>query len=668
MDVTHRPPAAVGADAEPLCNHSSNLTFADVLARNIARRNVLKGGLGAALTGTLAVGAPAGAQGLWPPDEPRTKGRRRVELGFEPVAVTRADTITVPAGYVAQVLLPWGTPLCGSYPPYFEGGLNTAADQEQQAGMHHDGMHYFALYHGPAGNRHGLLVINHEYIDQNALHPNGATVVSGIRTVPDEVRKEIAAHGVSVAEIRRSERTGLWELVRGRYNRRITGATRMEITGPVRGSRLVQTRYSPAGTHTRGTLNNCAHGYTPWGTYLTCEENWAGYFVNRDAVQPREHARYGVGRTSSRYRWDTVAGDEFERFDASTRAAAATGDYRNEPNAFGWIVEIDPWDPKSTPKKRTALGRFAHEGIVFAPVKPGRPLVCYSGDDARDEYIYKFVTKERYVPGKFCGDMLDEGTLYVARFDEDGTGEWLPLDFDDPDLRAAAAAKGVSFQDQADLLVNTRLAADVVGATKMDRPEWGAVHPRTGEVYFTLTNNTSRTAEQTDGTNPRGPNPYGHIIHWRESGRRGGHDRFEWDIFLLAGPESDSAILAAPGDTVPSLDAANIFASPDGLWFDPNGLLWIQTDMSGSQLTAGPFGNNAMLAADPASGDIRRFLVGPYGCEVTGVVTTPNGRTMFVNIQHPGEPPPSTWPDGGTARPRSATVIITRDDGGIIGT
>jgi secreted PhoX family phosphatase len=305
---------------------------------------------------------------------------------------------------------------------------------------------------------------------------------------------------------------------------------------------------------------------------------------------------------------------------------------------------------------------------VFAPVRFGRQMVFYSGDDSQNEYIYKFVTRDVYLsaPLTIAPNALDRGTLYVAKFNADGSGEWLPLDFSNADFMAKAAAAGVSFSSQADVLVNTRLAADVAGATKMDRPEWGAIHPNNGDVYFALTNNSARTAAQAVPSNPRGPNPFGHIVRWREADGNHASTRFSWDIFMLSGTETDSANPAA-GATA-KLTADSIHASPDGLWFDDAGLLWIQTDMSGSQLNSGPFGNNQMLAVDTVSGDIRRFFVGPVGCEVTGVVCTPDLRTMFVNIQHPGEGGQGSWPDGNGARPRSATVVVTKDDGGIIGT
>jgi len=667
-------------DADAICNTSDNAEFASVLAKRLGRREMLQGTVGiglAAATGLFATPSADAQNAYADANGAAALRRQRLTYDFTAVPVSRKDQVVVPDGYTAKAFLPAGTPITGSYPPYLPDGSNTGAEVEQQVGQHHDGMHYFPLAPGAIGNRAGLLCVNHEYVQQDTLLPNGPTVSGGKRTVEDEVRKEIAAHGVSVVEIFRDSRSREWQVAKSRYNRRITGATPMEITGPVRGSKWVQTKYSPAGTRVRGTLNNCAHGHTPWDTYLTCEENWSGYFVNKASPQPREHARFGVATTAGRYRWEDIPGDAYERFNATPIAGAtAAQDYRNEPSGFGWVVEIDPFAQRSTPRKRTALGRFAHEGAWFAPATPGRPLVVYMGDDSQNEYIYKFVTQERYRPGQTDGSCLDEGTLYVARFNDDGSGDWLALDYANAGFRAAAAARNVVFESQADVLVNTRLAADVVGATKMDRPEWATVHPITGEVYFTLTNNSSRAAGTTNSANPRGPNPYGHIIRWRELAQRSDALRFNWDLFALAGPEADSAILGATGASVPSLDASNVFASPDGLWIDQFGTLWIQTDMSGSQLTGGPFGNNAMLVADPDTGLIKRFFTGVAGCEVTGVVSTPSGRTLFANLQHPGEQGAllpgskwsSSWPDGGTSRPRSAIVVVTKDDGGIVGT
>jgi uncharacterized protein len=760
----------VASGDEPMSNHSNNPHFSTILDKRLSRRQVLTGSLSAAIAGVFGaagVTSVANATGSTvPPSAGKGKPpfRPSPNLGFDAIPVTRSDTATVPHGYKVQALIPWGTPIAGDFPAYngFDG--NTGKEQEQQVGSHHDGMHYFPMRDNPNG--HGLLCVNHEYVDQNVLHVAGATNSPGGPRPADEVRKEIAAHGVSIVEIKKSD-DGNWEVVHGKYNRRITASTPMQIRGPVRGSDFVKTKYSPYGMKTRGTINNCAHGYTPWGTYLTCEENWAGYFVNKvqltridalfDALGyegsselqgdyyarhdsgknriigvidetvdqkitsnvytqaggtlteagrvllgvlddllgandivievPQEQSRYGVATTSSRYGWETATGgaDRYVRFDASIKGNDAIDDYRNEPNGQGWVVEIDPFDPTSTPKKRTAMGRFAHEGCIFAPPQIGQPLAFYMGDDAQNEYIYKFVTKQAYRKG-LSGHALNQGTLYVARFNEDGSGDWLALDIKDPDFLAAAAAAGVDFRNQADVLVNTRLAADVVGATKMDRPEWGAAHPQTREVYMTLTNNTARTADNIDAANPRPSNATGHIIRWRERGNRAAATKFDWDIFVLAGEAVDSQVLPEKGG--PALGEDNIFASPDGVWIDRNGILWIQTDMSGSQQGDGPFGENQMLAANPVTGEIKRFLAGPFNQETTGVVSTPDGKNLFVNFQHPGDRSgvgefTSNWPDSGAVyrhpdgaevladphgpRPRSATIVITREDGGVVG-
>ncbi|HRQ64600.1 MAG TPA: PhoX family phosphatase [Xanthomonadaceae bacterium] len=672
-------PARADSDDEPLCNPCHNPSFEDVLCEAVSRRAFLKGGLGAAVVAMF--GLPLGACADTTPRRPMAGSL----LGFTPVPVGDADTVVVPPGYRVQVILPWGEPICGSYPAFDPGAGNSAADQAEQMGMHHDGMHFFPALdeNGTPRSDAGLLVMNHEYIDWLFLHPNGPTL-----TTPrpaEEVLKEINAHGVSVSSIRRRA-DGRWELVRDRRNRRITAGTPMEIAGPARGHALMRTAYSPDGTRTRGTMNNCAHGFTPWGTYLACEENWADYFANRDAQPPREHARYGVRTNPGRLGWYSARGwhtvrahddpqGEFRRFDARRTDDRPEQDYRNEPNTFGWIVEIDPQDPDSVPVKRTALGRFAHEGIVFQPPEEGRPLVAYSGDDAVFEYIYKYVSRQPYNAADAGGHLLDEGTLYVARFEPEGRGRWIALRHGENGLTADNG-----FRDQAEVLINTRAAADLVGATRMDRPEWGAVHPHTREVYFTLTNNTARRPGQTDAANPRGPNPFGHIVRWREDAPLPAStddpavEGFSWDIFAFAGDRTRGKVAGR------ALDESNIFAAPDGLWFDGDGRLWIQTDISRTLMNRGDharFGNNQMLCADPATGDLRRFLVGPVGQEIAGVVSTPDRRTLFVNVQHPGETTTlfqfhsgqwtSHWPDGAPNRPRSATLVISREDGGVVG-
>jgi secreted PhoX family phosphatase len=664
---------------EPPCNSSANRNFYEVMEARVARRNFLMGGLATMAGGLFGGALPAG---------PVRAQAREGLLGFRPVPVSRADTVVVPEGYSFRILGPTGTPISGPMPAC-RPGANTGAEQEHQIGQHHDGLHFFPL---DGASDDGLIVVNHEYVEPRFLHAakdgyrgvahDNSSVVYGPddRRDDDEVRMEMAAHGVSVYRARKRPDGG-WSVVADPRNRRITPATPVQIAGPVRGSPHVRTRFSPGGVMARGTLNNCAHGLTPWNTYLAAEENWASYFTNTDEVDqkpdlPREHARYGVptNRRGGRYGWHLArsGADEHVRFDASARGASALEDYRNEPNTFGWVVEIDPFDPSAMPVKRTHLGRFAHEGVVFAPAVEGAPVVCYSGDDSRFEYIYKFVSEAVYVAGRTDGSILDRGTLYVARFNDDGTGEWLALA---PGQNGLTPANG--FADLADILVNTRLAADRAGATKMDRPEWGAVDPRTGAVYFTLTNNTRRTLAQADAANPRAVNNFGHIVRWSYAGGDHRQTQFRWDLFVLAGDARHSRV--ANGG---ALNDDNLFACPDGLWFDPDGRLWIQTDMGDvGPAEDGPlrlFGMNMLLAADPATGEIRRFMTGPWGQECTGVVTTPDGRTMFVNFQHPGAHATaaqfaagdygSGFPDYNGGVPRSATVVITKDDGGIIGT
>lgn len=651
-------------------NRSPNPTFYEVMDAHVKRRGFLIGGLasiatglfGAALTGRAALAQAASSSGL---------------LGFAPVPVSQDDTVVVPQGYRYQVLGAWGTPITGSMPDYVEGG-NTGAEQSMQTGMHHDGMHFFPI---DGSSEDGLLVMNHEYIEPRFLHAaklrgqayDGDMVpfdAAGKRD-DDDVLKELHAHGVSIFRTSR-QADGSWVIVEDPLNRRVHGLTEMEIGGPLRGTAHVVTKFSPDGTRTRGTLNNCAHGVTPWNTYMAAEENWAGYFVNTGA-QPREHDRYGVGDERSRYAWESAAGggDSFARFSASATGATAAEDYRNEPNTFGYLVEIDPFDPESTPVKRTHLGRFAHEGVVFGQVEAGKPIVCYSGDDLRFEYLYKFVSAANYAPGVTRGEILDEGTLYTARFNADGTGEWLALAPGESGLTPEAG-----FADLADIIVNTRAAADLAGATKMDRPEWGTVDPNSGEIYFTLTNNNRRTQTEVDAVNPRAENNFGQIVRWRYPGNDHSLARFEWDLFVIAGTPRQSATFNGV-----ALGEDSMFACPDGIWCDASSRLWIQTDMGDiGPGYSGPlkdFGMNQMLAADPRTGEIRRFLTGPWGQEVTGVVTTPDQRTMFVNFQHPGGHATadqfaagdygSSFPDGPGTVPRSATIVITRDDGGVIG-
>jgi secreted PhoX family phosphatase len=594
---------------------------------------------------TSTVSAPR-AHALAPGGQGRSTAAAADLLGFDAIPLGYGDEVVVAPGYTARPFLPWGTPITGSYPA-FQPGSNTADEQAQQMGMNHDGMHYFALGRGPRGSERGLLVLNQEYTDEGYLHTGALAAPDKTTWTAEMVRKSQNAHGVSVVEVYQ-DTSGQWELARSSLNRRITANTPMRFAGPAAGHRLLRTGADPAGRTPLGTFNNCASGKTPWGTYLTCEENFNGYFRVDPGAYTAEQVqltqRYGVG--GDRNNWSLH----------DARFVATPGE-PNEPNRHGWVVEIDPFDPRSTPVKRTALGRMKHEG-AFVHVSKGGRAVVYMGDDQVNEYVYKFVSAGNWKSMRARGiSPLDEGTLYVGRFAEDGTGQWLPLVHGHGPLTAANG-----FADQGDVLVKARLAASAVGATPMDRPEWTSVDQNTGMVYLTLTNNTS-SSKVVNAANPRKPNRRGHIVRWSERGGDHASTSFVWDLFLLAGEGRTSG----DGSTI---DVEDAFGSPDGLWVDPDGRVWIQTD--GSQ----PAGaNDQMLAANPYVDDahgtpeIKRFLTGVVGCEVTGVDTTPDRRTMFVNIQHPGEDGGSTWPQGdGFATPRSATVVITKDDAGIIGT
>lgn len=694
-------------------NPSANTHIQEVIATRLSRRGVLKGGV-AVTASTLLGGVSLSACGG------SNDGKAALALNFDAVAKNKLDLVTVPAGYQTRILHALGDPLSLTDAAWANDGSETAESYERRVGDGHDGMHYFGLSdtdsYSPNRSDRGLLCVNNEYVVRPyGLHASGRT--SGAARVAAEVDKEVNAHGVTVCEVKRDASGSAMSMVRGsKFNRRITSATPMDFAGPVRGSNLVKTKYSPDGTTTRGTNNNCANGYTPWGTYLTCEENFtnvisraAGDNALRSAAEVTALNRYRLAQgTKSSYLWDTPTtgnADDYARWTASVTAASAADDYRNAFNTFGWVVEIDPFNPSSRPVKRSALGRFAHEGAWPCNPVAGKPLVFYMGDDSQNEYIYKFVSKANWDTADIGRGLaagakyMDEGTLYVARFNTDGSGTWVELTFGKNGLSAANAT--YPFADQADVLTHARLAADSVGATKMDRPEWGAVNPTNGEVYMTLTNNSSRTAANTDTANPRyyedlkgattqKGNVHGHIIRWREAGSDAAAVTFAWDIYLF-GAEAT----AAANVNLSKLTDVNDFSSPDGLWFDKNGMLWIQTDDSaytdvtncmmlaaipgkvgdGGAVTAAS-GMPTLKGADASAATVRRFLVGPKDCEITGLAMTPDRKTLFVNVQHPGElgslaTPTSAWPASqtdaaSTLRPRSATVVVTRSDGGEI--
>jgi secreted PhoX family phosphatase len=628
--------------AEPL--HTP--PFSEIWAARLSRRDFMRGSAAAALVAALPLAHDAGAQGAEP-----------ARIGFVGIPASSEDALKIAADYEATVLLRWGDPIGipGNMPEFKLDGSNTAAEQEAQAGMHHDGMWFFPLPYEFTSATRGLLAINHEYLDDGLLHGDGRKTWT-----EEKLRKSHAAVGVSIVEVRMQN--GRWEIMRpSPYARRITARTPCAISGPAAGSLFLKTEQDASGREALGTFAGCANGWTPWGTYLTCEENWNVYFVNRGDVPP-EHRRYGVSGGFG-YGWESFD----QRFDAAR--------HPNEPNRFGWVVEIDPYDPASKPVKRTALGRIKHEGACPSMGRDGH-MAFYMGDDEAFEYIYKFVTARPYDPRRRAAnrDLLDDGTLYVAKFNADGTGAWLALEHGKNGLTAESG-----FASQAEVLVKTRQAADRLGATPMDRAEWCAVHPATREVYVALSNNWARGHAGhpgADAANPRTHNLYGHIVRWREAGDDVTATTFRWDVFALGGfgdGDDDAKRGRFKGDA---------FACPDGLWFDRRGVLWVQTDISPDQLNQASFallGNNQLLAAVPATGEFKRFLVGPPGCEIAGYTMTPDGRTAFVNIQHPGEIPRafndpdnprriSNWPDfDPNGRPRSATVVIRKRDGGVIG-
>lgn len=713
-------------------NTSNNIHFRDVLDQYVSRRSLITKAASGAVALTLAStltgcndnNDDSGSNnGGTAPVDPNKKPEK---LTFTPVAKNLNDIVTVPEGYEANVIYALGDSINPSFGDWDDNNIPSGPSFQFRSGDCHDGMHYFGL--NTSTNRfdetvsaQGLLVMNHEYINQTFLHPKGPTKVDG-RRPEDEVIRETNAHGVSVVHIKKDPATQKVEVVKNSiFNRRITGSTVMDFAGAAAGSNLLSTRFSPAGRQTRGTHNNCGNGYTPWGTYLTTEENFIGYFARSttdDTLRAPEEIialkRYGLkSGSSSRYGWETAIGqvetqDLYDRWNADVKAAQATQDYRNGPNTFGWMVEIDPFDNRQNPVKRTSLGRFAHEDSACRAVA-GQPIAFYMGDDSRGEYIYKFVSTAVWDTkdingGYAAGDKyMNSGKLYVAKFNNDGSGQWIELAYGKNGLNESNST--YPFKSQADVVTFARLAADSVGATKMDRPEWATVNPINGEIYVTLTNNSNRGKDYpTDAANPRNytdlyagtkeqkGNVNGHIIRFREADDKTTAETFKWDIYLFGAEASMASNINLSG-----LTDNNDFSSPDGMWFDPRGVLWIETDDGaytdvtncmmlaalpgqigdgGAATTSN--GQQTITGAKVTDATLRRFLVGPKQCEITGIAMTPDYKAIFINVQHPGEDSPSyakpesNWPatqkdpSNKTARPRSATVVITRKDGGVI--
>ena len=710
-------------------NPTNNTDFQTVINRRLNRRSILKGGTGltaAAFFGALPL---AGCSDDDDNSRPITDNdnnaaipaqgdlARPQTLTFNAVAHSTAETMTVADGYQAEIILPLGTPLMSGIEDWKDNREQSAESFEWRMGDNHDGMWFF----GKNGNAYdakasenGLLVMNHEYVNSEELSPFGYYVIEDKDAAPlfqrrrlaSDVRREVNCHGVAVVEMKRRANGMGYEMVpNSKYNRRITSSTTAQLAGPVAGSDLVKTKFDPTGFQTRGINNNCGAGLSPWGTYLTTEENFLGVFARgQDASQLSASDNYGRERygapensPGSRYLWhtpdakDAIITDEFSRWDMTAVGASAADDYRNGFNTFGYITEIDPFDQNSTPQKRTAMGRFAHENCAYAPVKQGKPVVFYMGDDARGEYIYKFVSKAMWSNNDIGGGLkagdkyLNDGTLYVAIFNEDGSGEWKALVQGQNGLDAFNSA--LPFNSQDEVLVYARAAGDAAGATKMDRPEWVSVSPMTGDVYVTLTNNKYRGVREDQPLSAANPRSYqvngkpsgndnGHIIRWAETGGDHAATSFEWDIYLFGAPSNLSA------ENLSQLSASNDLSSPDGLYFDPRGVLWIQTDdgaytdttscmllaalpgkvSDGTTITTSA-GQQTRIGMPASNDNIKRFFVGPEGCEVTGITMTPDFKTLFINIQHPG----NTWGAvAGGSTPRSATVMITKEDGDVI--
>lgn len=640
------------------CNDSDNRTLGDVIAARFNRRDVLKGALGvsaiAAAVSPLALAAysPANAQ----------QSRyvfRELQAGLD-------ENHHVAEGYDADVLIRWGDPVLPGAPP-FDPYRQNAAAQKLQFGYNNDFLGYFPLPGASNPSQHGLLVVNHEYTNEELMFPGlgrqDRKPVYFEKMTAEIAAVERAAHGGSVLEVRREN--GKWRVVQdSKYARRIDVDTPMEITGPAAGHPRMQTNADPSGRKVFGMLNNCAGGVTPWGTWLSCEENFHGYFwgaLKESHPENSNFRRYGVPANWANW------GAYDSRFDIVKEP--------NEANRFGWVVEIDPFDPASTPKKRTALGRFKHEGAAGVVNRDGR-YVIYSGDDERFEYVYRFVSAGKVDRQNAAAnrDLLDTGELSVARYNADGSADWLPLVYGHGPLTVANG-----FASQADVLIEARRAADLLGATKMDRPEDVEANPHTQKVYVMLTNNSRRTPEQVNPANPRPDNRFGHIIEMIPPEGDHAAAKFEWNVLVRCGDPS----VASVGATFnPATSKDGWFGMPDNCAIDHMGRLWIATD-SVSGRTGRSDGVWGLETEGTLRGTGKLFYRCPYGAELCGPCFTPDDETLFVAVQHPGEaddedlntPPanfenPSTrWPDfRPDMPPRPSVVAITKRGGGKIGT
>lgn len=639
----------------PECNTSQNQHFRDIASLALTRRQLL--GLGAAGAVTLAVSNASGVAGNSTAASASAQG-----FQFTPIAPVDAsvDAVTIPTGFQWAPIIRWGDPVVHGAPP-FDPAAQTAAAQATQFGYNNDYLDIIVDQRG--GRRTAVLVANHEYVNPGIMFPPTADPA----VIAEQRRITKAAQGMAVVELTRRRIGAPWTATVGARSRRVTMDTRFELTGPAAGTALVQTVADPSGRVVLGTLGNCAGGTTPWGTVLSGEENFNGYFVT--PTSSPERARYGLGSQPTATGWEEID----PRF-------RATGGYENESNRFGYIVEIDPRDPNSTPKKHTALGRFKHEGANIRIAPDGR-AIAYMGDDERGDYLYKFVSRDRFMSGQSVRarqhnmTLLTNGDLFVAKFTGDspvaeingsgtlpadgafdGSGTWIPLT-----RQGQSAVPGMTIEQ---VLVYTRLAADLVGPTKMDRCEDVEPHPTSGHVYVACTNNSQRgsATQPVDEANPRTGNRDGHVIEIIESGGGTG-TAFGWNIMLLCGdPASPSTYFAGfPKDQVSPISC------PDNVAFDSTGDLWISTDGQPSTL-----GLNDGLFRVGLSGDrrgkVEQFLAVPVEAETCGPVIHDQEGMVFVAVQHPGEngawgAQHSLFPDygpGSLFAPRPSVIQVWR--------
>ncbi|WP_247886846.1 PhoX family phosphatase [Azospirillum sp. SYSU D00513] len=645
-------------------NPTDNPTMGDIINERLARRDVMRG-----MLAVSAMGALLGSTGVLTARRAEAAAGK-ASFSFPEVEHGVDERHHVAQGYDADVLIRWGDPVLPGAPK-FDPMNQSAEAQAKQFGYNNDYVGYIPLPLGSNTPDHGLLVVNHEYTDEEVMFPGVGKEQQKAKfdkITKTHVEIEIAAHGGSVIEIRKVN--GKWTYdANSKYNRRITGETEFAIHGPAAGHALMKTNYDPSGTKVRGMLNNCAGGVTPWGTWLSCEENVNGYFWGpEENTHPNAKLMKRYGIPGGWYNW----GVHFERFDVTKEP--------NESNRFGWVVEIDPTDPTSTPKKRTALGRMKHEACNLA-IMEDNTVVAYMGDDERFEYVYKFVAAKKYDPSNRAAnmDLLDEGTLYVAKFAADGTVTWLPLVQGQNGLTAEAG-----FPDQATVLINARGAADILGATKMDRPEDVEVNHQTHRVYVALTNNSRRKAEQKDEANPRAENQWGQIVEIIPAdGKNHAAATATWKMLVRAGNPSDQAVGAA---FHPATSENGWFSCPDNLATDSRGRLWVTTDQgeAWSKVSGSADGLWAVETEGEMRGYSRMFYRNPVGAELCGPCFAPDDRSLFLAVQHPAtdgvdlwkpfgrlssfEDPATRWPDfQPNMPPRPSILAITKQDGGVIG-